>query len=155
MGYDNFYNALKDLLTRLIGLHGRLIVYDLHSYNHRRDGQDAPPADPNYNPEINLGTKTMDRNRWTPIVERFIQDLREFDFQGRHLDVREDVKFYGGYFPRWIHSTFSESVCTLSIEVKKIFMDEWTGDLCAEQFESIRNALISTVPGVLEELRKL
>ena len=69
----------------------------------------------------------MDRQRWAPIVDRFIDDLRAFEFGGRKLDVRENVKFFGGHFPKWIHKSFPLSVCVLSIEIKKIFMDEWSG----------------------------
>lgn len=44
--------------------YGRFLVLDLHSYNHRRAGPNAPPADPERNPEVNIGTGTMDRGRW-------------------------------------------------------------------------------------------
>ncbi|MFC1558547.1 N-formylglutamate amidohydrolase [candidate division KSB1 bacterium] len=153
--YDYFYKSVKELLERLIKLHGRIIVFDIHSYNHRRDGADTPAADSAENPEINLGTKTMDRSRWARIVDRFINDIREFDYKGRRLDIRENVKFGGGYFPKWIHTTFPDSVCALSVEVKKFYMDEWTGIPDGEQMESIKNALSFTVDGVLEELIKL
>jgi hypothetical protein len=43
----------------------------------------------------------------------------------------------------------------LAIEVKKFFMDEWTGELDAAQHTAIGRALAETVPGVLEELRRL
>jgi hypothetical protein len=104
---------------------------------------------------VNLGSGTIDRNRWGPLVDRFRNDLRAFDFLGRHLDVRENVKFKGGNFSRWIHRTFPESGCSLAIEFKKFFMDEWTGKLDEQQGRAIRRALESTVPGVLDELRKL
>lgn len=48
----------------------------------------------------------MDRNRWGRLVDRFISDLRAFDFLGRHLDVRENVKFVGRQFPKWVHTRF-------------------------------------------------
>jgi hypothetical protein len=99
------------------------VVYDVHTYNHRRLGPQAPDADPRYNPEINLGTGMLDRNRWAPVLERFLADLREFDFLGRRLDVRENVRFRGGYFSHWVHQTFPRSACVLSIEVKKFL---WT-----------------------------
>jgi hypothetical protein len=80
-----------------------------------------------------------------------------FDFLGRHLDVRENIKFQGGYFPRWTHEHFPDSACVLAIEFKKFFMDEWTGkiDPAQRQFQAISRALQSTIPGTLEELRKL
>ncbi len=153
--YDAFYAEVKRVLTNLERRYGRFVVFDLHTYNHRRDGADGPPADPEQNPEVNVGTGTMDRDQWAPLVDRFIADLRAFDFLGRSLDVRENVKFYGGQFPGWIHQTFPQSACVLAIEFKKFFMDEWTRQPDSVQLEAIRQALQSTVPGVLETLRKL
>lgn len=153
--YENFYADLYDLLSELVDQHGQIVVYDLHTYNHRRQGPDSPPADPESNPEINVGTGTMDREQWAPIVERFQEDLRAFDFLGRQLDVRENVRFKGGHFSRWIHETFPHSVCCLPIEVKKFFMDEWTGTADPIQLEAIEAALRSTIPGVVRELRSI
>lgn len=153
--YDGFYDALHELFNDLAARHGRFFVYDLHSYNHRREGPDAPPADPEANPQVNVGTGTMtDRDRWAPVIERFMADLSSFDFPGGALDVRENVRFRGGNCARWAHQTFSRSACVLSIEVKKFFMNEWTGEVDREQLDAVGRALMSTVPGVLEELGK-
>jgi N-formylglutamate amidohydrolase len=153
--YDRFYAEVKRFLTGLECRFGQFVVFDLHSYNHLRDGPDGPPADPALNPEVNVGTGTMDRERWASIVDRFMNDLRTFDFLGRPLDVRENVKFKGGQFSRWIHQTFPETGCAMAIEFKKFFMNEWTGELYHEQFDAIKDALQSTVPGVLEALTNL
>lgn len=154
--YDAFYKALHDLYSGLATRHGRFVVFDLHTYNHRRDGPDSPEADPRGNPQVNVGTGTMtDRTRWAPIVERFVADLSTYDFPGGALDVRENVRFRGGNHGRWAHETFASSACVLSIEVKKIFMDEWTGEVDPYLLDAVGRALESTVPGVLEELDKL
>lgn len=153
--YDTFYEEMHRLFSELQRQYARFVVFDLHSYNHRRDGLSGPPADPASNPEVNIGTGTMDRERWAPIIDRFIADLHGFDFLGRHLDVRENVKFRGGHFARWTHATFPGSACVLSIEFKKFFMDEWTGEADGSQLEAIRNALAYAVPGVLETLENL
>ena len=97
----------------------------------------------------------MNDNGWRPLVERFMSDLGAYDFPGGGLDVRENVKFRGGYFPRWIHETFPDSACAIAIEFKKFFMDEWTGAPDLRAIDAIRDALQSTVPGVLDELGRL
>ena len=153
--YDAFYDQVEHVLRRLADRHGRVVVLDLHSYNCRRQGANGPPADPQENPDVNIGTGTMDRSRWAPIVDRFIRDLAEFDFLGRHLDVRENVKFGGGNFSRWIHEAFPTSVCSLAIEVKKFFMDEWTGEVDQTQLHAIGQALRKAAAGILEVLMKL
>lgn len=153
--YDAFYAELRRLFSDLEKRFNHFVVFDIHSYNHRRDGAGSPPENPEENPEVNVGTGTMNREKWSPVVERFMRDLRSFDFFGRQLDVRENVKFKGGNLARWTHENFPETGCALALEFKKFWMDEWTGEPDKTQVEAIRQALASTVPGVLEELRKL
>ena len=153
--YDAFYAEMNQLMKSLESWHGKFVEFDLHSYNHYREGISGPPADPEKNPDINVGTGTMERERWATIVDRFIEDIRAFEFPGGPLDVRENVRFRGGNFPRWVHENFPESGCALAVEVKKIFMNEWTGKPDQEILKVIYQALKSTVPGVLEELSRL
>jgi hypothetical protein len=153
--YDAFYNEIYQIFTELLRQFSRIVVFDLHSYNYRREGPNGPTANPELNPQVNIGTGTMDRKRWAPLVERFISDLRAYNYSPHRLDVRENVKFKGGQFSRWLHQSFPDSVCSLSVEFKKFFMNEWTGEPDRRQIEEIRLALQSTIPGVLEELQKL
>jgi N-formylglutamate deformylase len=153
--HDAFYAEAHRVFSEMERRFGRFVVLDLHSYNHRRAGPDGPAGDPVLDPEINIGTGTLDRGRWAQLIDRFIGDLTAFGFLGRHLDVRENVRFRGGRFPRWIHENFPESACCLAVEVKKFFMDEWTGELFSEEFEAVPQALQSTLPGLLESLEKV
>ena len=150
--YDSFYAELRTLLKKKEKNHERFVLFDLHSYNHRRAGPDAPPSAQHENPEVNVGTGNLDRERWAPVVESFMSALRGFDFGGRHLDVRENVKFRGGYLSKWVQENFPRSGCALAIEFKKFFMDEWTGEPVPETIETIRQALEATVSPVLTVL---
>lgn len=153
--YDNFYSITYKVLKDFKARFGKFVVFDIHSYNHRRNGANEKPANTEENPEVNIGTGTMNRDIWAPVIDRFLTDLKEYNFQGRQLDVRENVKFRGGNFSRWIHENFPTTGCSIAIEFKKIFMDEWTGKPDNTLIEDIKRALKSTVPGVLEELEKL
>ena len=153
--YHAFYDELRVELEKARQSFGNFVIYDLHSYNHKRDGADGPPADPDGNPEVNIGTKTLNDPKFRPLIERFIADLRAFDFGGRGLDVRENVKFGGGQFSRWIHDEFPDCACSIAIEWKKFWMDEWSGEADEAQRDLIRLALLSTFDGVREELTKL
>jgi N-formylglutamate deformylase len=153
--YDDFYEAMRALFEELRRREGRFFVYDLHTYNHRRAGAASPPADGAGNPQVNVGTGTMDRARWAPVVERFMADLAAYPFLGGGLDVRENVKFRGGHFGRWLHENFPDAACAPAIEFKKFFMDEWNGEPDRPMVAAIAGALRSTVPGVLEELKRL
>ena len=78
--------------------------------------------------------------------------MRRYDYLGRNLDVRENVKFFGGHLPAWIHQNFPRTVCALAIEVKKFFMDEWTGQLDADKHQAIGQALAQAAAGAASEL---
>lgn len=153
--YDAFYAELGQVCRRLEQQFERFAILDLHTYNHQRQGQHSPSASDADNPEINLGTGTLDRRYWEPVIERWLADLRQFDFLGRQLDVRENIKFAGGHFAQWIHEHFPNSACVLSIEVKKFFMNEWTHHPDPIQMNAVYEALHSAVPGILEALQQM
>lgn len=154
-GYDAFYRAMERLLTEMVRRYGRFMIFDLHNYNHRRGGPDAAPDDPEVNPQVNVGTGSMDRRFWAPVVDRFIADLRAYPFPGGRLDVRENIKFRGARFSTWVHETFPRTGCSLAIEFKKFFMNEFTGEPDRALVSAVEDALRSTVPGVLEVLERM
>jgi len=152
--YRAYYAEMLEILNDLEQRYGKFVVFDLHSYNHRRAGAWAEPADPELNPEVNVGTGSMNRARWARVVDRFMDDLRRFDFMGSSLDVRENVRFQGGYLCRWVHEHFPVTGCALALEFKKFFMDEWSGEADPRAVAAIRAALESTLPGLREELAR-
>ncbi|MEN6452973.1 MAG: N-formylglutamate amidohydrolase [Prolixibacteraceae bacterium] len=151
--YDHFYKQLGLFLKGLIQSSGYLIIYDFHSYNYMRI--DGVKADPAQNPEINVGTGSLNRNLWGPVVESFCDALRRFDYFGRKLDVRENIKFRGGYLSRWIHEHFPDRTCVLAIELKKFFMDEWNGAVDVLQLYELRKAFLSTLPAILRQAERI
>ena len=153
--YESFYDSLKDTLVAIERAHKRFVVFDIHSYNHRRQGPDSPAADPVENPDVNLGTGSMDRARWAPVVDAFMNSLSGSTVQGNPIDVRENVRFRGGYLARWVHENFPHSGCVLAIELKKTFMDEWTSEIDMERMAEIKVALASTVDGVRDALNSV
>jgi len=153
--YDDFYDHLRHLLQRLVADHGQVVVFDIHSYNHIREGADSAAAAELENPDVNLGTGTMARAIWAPVVECWLTAMRGSDYLGRRLDVRENVKFVGGHLPKWIHENFPNSVCALAIEVKKFFMNEWTGELDPAQHQAIGQALTQAAAAVSDELERI
>ena len=152
--YDSFYQACHRCFSELEKQFGFFVVYDLHSYNHMRNGPDGEAADPASNPEVNVGTGSLDRGRWGTVVDTFIEGMRSFDFLGRSLDVRENVKFLGRQLAKWTHENFPDSGCVLAVEFKKFWMDEWSGELHQEKFDAITRALGSTTAEVVAAARQ-
>lgn len=125
--YRAFYRMMHDLLTDILQRHSRFVLLDVHSYNHRRDGPDAPPTNPDDAPEIDIGTFSLPHGCRSSVLEPILDAMRGFDFNGRKLDVRENVVFHGGHLTRFMRENFPETGCAIAIEFKKFYMDEWTG----------------------------
>ena len=62
--YDAFYAQMESLLAGRVERYPHVVVLDFHTYNHRRSGPGEAPADPETNPEVNIGTGTMNRKKW-------------------------------------------------------------------------------------------
>jgi N-formylglutamate amidohydrolase len=153
--YDAFYGEARRMLQALAARHGRFVVFDLHSYNHRRAGPGAAFDAQSRHPDVNIGTGSVHGARWAPIIHRIMSELRDCEHLGRRLDVRENVKFLGGNLTRWINDEFAGTGCSIAIEFKKFFMDEWSGQLYVDVHRGILHALRAVARGVAEELGKM
>ena len=154
--HDAFYAELKRVLVDVEKRYGRFVLVDVHSYNHRREGPEGVPASQGGAPDINIGTFSMDRERWAPVVDAFIEALRGQRLNGEPIDVRENVSFQGkGEQTRFVHANFPQTGCAIAVEFKKIFMDEWSGAPDWAAIERLRAMLASTVPVLAEALRAM
>ena len=151
--YHDFYASAKYHFVQLEKKFGKFFVYDIHSYNHHRKGPEAGFDDPMLNPEIIIGTNNMPE-KWFPLVDKIQNKLTSFNYFGRSLDARINVKFPGGHFSRWIHNNFPDSACCIAIEFKKIWMDEWTGEIYEDKLNKLIEALNSTHELIESELKK-
>ena len=149
--YDAFYADLAERLDALAE-QGSFVVYDVHSYNHRRDGADHDPQPQIENPDINLGTGSLDRVRFAPVVEAFMTAMREAPGFVAPIDVRENVRFRGANVAAWVHERYPGRGCVLAIEFKKTFMDEWTGEPDETRADRLAEALAGSVAPVLAAL---
>jgi N-formylglutamate deformylase len=146
--YDAFYRKLEAVADQMVDLHGGFVLYDIHSYNHRREGPGAAPAPVGENPEVNLGTASLPP-KWKPVAGTFLEMAR---WEG--LDGRENVKFQGRQVAAWVHDRFGEVACAFAIEFKKSFMDEWTDEIYDTRFEHIRSFVRDSTVPVLESWRE-
>jgi hypothetical protein len=147
--HDAFYNLVRDWMDRLLDRWGEVLVLDVHSYNHRRGGPDAAPAPSEQNPEIDLGVTTLEPEVWGELVETFTRALRRPLVHGREFDVRHNVRYPdGGHFPEWLHATYRERICAITLEVKKFYMDGWRGTADLEAVEAVRSGVAEAISQV-------
>jgi len=95
--YDKFYADAKIFLGGIIYKYGYVLVYDLHSYNHMREGPYDEPADPTANPVVNLGTENLNRHVWGQLIDGLVNDLRKYKYPGGQHTVGENIRFKGGH----------------------------------------------------------
>ncbi|MDQ3478791.1 MAG: N-formylglutamate amidohydrolase [Pseudomonadota bacterium] len=152
--HGEYYRMLGAVLDELASRHDRFAVIDAHSYNHRRDGPDSAPTPQLDAPDINIGTFSMPRDEWAFLIDPLMQAMRDFDFNGRHLDVRENVAFQGkGEQTRFIHERYPARGCAIALEFKKFFMDEWSGKPDPNEVAAMR-AFTVHVAAAAEEILK-
>ncbi|MDQ1195628.1 N-formylglutamate amidohydrolase [Agrobacterium sp. SORGH_AS 787] len=150
--HDDYYAMLAAFLDRIEHRYGRFILLDVHSYNHRREGADGPAAPQEKAPDINIGTISMDRDRWAFAVDAVMEHFASANIGGRKLDVRENIAFQGrGEQTRFVHERYPETGCAVAIEFKKIFMDEWTGEPDRRVIADLRRTMID-LEALLERL---
>jgi len=151
--YHAFYDMYLQLLHDIEARFGYVVVYEFHSYNHRRAGANQPPAPEIDNPEINVGTSGNHNDYWHEVWETFSSTLRQYDYLGRSLDVREDVRWLGGPISRFAHQHFPRTAISINIEVKKFFMDEWTAQPDWDQIHELGKAFAATTNPMLDVMK--
>ncbi|HEX5170992.1 MAG TPA: N-formylglutamate amidohydrolase [Cyclobacteriaceae bacterium] len=146
--YDKFYAEVGDLVWSIIKSFGHFVVLDIHSYNQRHESNGASDA---MNPEINIGTISV-RPEWHFLVQNFILKLSQGSIRNRRPDVRENVKFLGGEFCKWINAKFGKYGCAIAVEFKKTFMDDATGRLDIHHLNELRQTLAFALPYLTNRL---
>ena len=143
--HGSYYRMLGQLLDDVAASHERFVLLDIHSYNHRRDGSDGAPTDPAKAPDINIGTFSMPRDQWAGVMDPLIEAMAGFDFNGRRLEVRENIAFQGkGEQTRFVHERYPNQSCAIAIEFKKFFMDEWSGEPDPAELDAMRRFIAFT-----------
>lgn len=123
--YDGFYAEIDECVKQTIARHGFFVAFDVHSYNAQRIS-DVEPVDTEANPQINLGTH-YNQEKWRFVINAVIDNVKSQTLLGEPIDIRENIKFKGGYLAQHILQKFGDKGCVLSIEFRKDFMNEWTG----------------------------
>jgi N-formylglutamate amidohydrolase len=145
--WHEFHAILDQAVQHAIDTYGRAIVLDLHSYNYQREGATDWRTDEK--PVVNLGTRYLQLDEETrELKDWFLDQLDQVTVLGEEALVEENSVFYGGYVNRRLSRKYGEDCLTLSVEFKKVFMDERTGQAhpkvladLADQFDRIVHEL--------------
>jgi len=144
--HDAFYEMVRYQCDDLIAQHGRILVIDLHSYNHRRNGPQGEIEPRPENPDIDIGATTLNKAVYGDLLTRMTKKLRSVPLLGNTPDVRENKRFPdGGNFPEWLAEIYGDRACVMTLEYKKIFMDEWGDTANILALQHLRSGLLAAV----------
>ncbi|MFT7008558.1 MAG: hypothetical protein ACJAXJ_003099 [Colwellia sp.] len=135
--HQSFYNVLEAIISVIEKLFNNAIVFDIHSYNHKRIKKDTPT--------FNIGTEQIDIERWGNIVSHFEKRLNRIVLPNLNVRGATDEVFQGrGYLITHVNGHFDNTL-VLPTEVKKIFMDEYSGDVYPLVLEELKAGFKSVI----------
>jgi hypothetical protein len=76
--------------------------------------------------------------------------MQQGSLGGEPIDTRENVRFRGGHLSRYLAERYGTQGGALAIEVRKDFMDEWTGECDRGAVAELSAALAATTGPVWE-----
>lgn len=148
--HDEYYTVLHALVSKLESLFGGCVVYDIHSYNYKRLGVNAPL--------FNIGTERIDISKYSSTIEHWISELNSIqipDIENRA--VANEVFFGRGYTVEYVNNNFKNTL-VLATEIKKIYCDELSGDdypkLLRLLQQKLKNAILNNANEFSSKLEK-
>ena len=116
-----FYRILGALIKKTEKRHGNCLVYDMHSYNYLRMEGQEPPV-------FNIGTEQLDSVRWDKVIQHWNHSLNSIELPNISSRSAINEVFWGrGYLATFVKNNFKNTLA-LPTEVKKVFMDEQSGE---------------------------
>lgn len=136
--YDEFH-TLMDIVTAYLLKQNRYgVIFDCHSYNYQREEKVSWQIDEK--PVVNIGTGPVNRVLFGNVIDDLLGSLNGRSVAGHPISAGENVVFKGGGLSRRLSPAYYDQLLILSIEFKKIFMDEWSGRLYEDILEQLADA---------------
>ncbi len=129
--HRRFYRVAVALAKKLQAIHGSCLFYDMHSYNYIRREESDTPA-------FNIGTEQLDKQRWGDVINHWNDRLNRIEMPGTAMRSALDEVFYGRGNQATVMKPYADNVLVLPTELKKIFMDELTGELHGSFFSELK-----------------
>jgi uncharacterized protein (TIGR02421 family) len=124
-----FYQVIEALVRKIERKFKACVVYDIHSYNYKRHEEETPV--------FNIGTEVVNHKKFEIFIAHWQKQLSKIQLPDMLTTVAENQVFFGrGYFLEFITKRFKNTL-VLATEVKKIYMDELSGDSYPKMIEAL------------------
>ncbi|NOU50474.1 flavohemoglobin expression-modulating QEGLA motif protein [Pseudoalteromonas sp. JBTF-M23] len=128
--HQAFYNVLEAIVAEVEHRFKNAIIFDIHSYNYKRIERDTPT--------FNIGSSQIDVERWGKVAEQFEKQLNKIELPNIDVRAATDEVFQGrGYLISHVNAHFDNTL-VLPTEVKKVFMDETSGEVYPLVLEELK-----------------
>ncbi len=128
-----YYQLLSEIVETLLARYDRCLLIDLHSYNGHRQRKGAPL--------FNIGTHFIDTEEFGGALSCLLEQLAQIRLDGVDCSVACDDVFSGkGYQAEFLHTHYPRCLC-ISLEIKKVFMDEITGETDQRKLTALQTQL--------------
>jgi len=144
--HNTFYRVINALYHRIIQQHGACLVYDIHSYNYIRKGEDAPA--------FNVGTEQLDKEKYGDVIDHWIGLLDDITISDHRIRAALDEVFFGRGYQATIAKNH-ENILVLPTEFKKFFMNEMTGEVNQAVIDEIKPKFEQAILGNVEKFSDL
>ncbi|GLI57144.1 hypothetical protein PM10SUCC1_26580 [Propionigenium maris DSM 9537] len=142
--HDEFYEVISFLIRRLEYLFPEVFIFDLHSYNYRRDGVNHEA------PLFNLGTHFV-KDSFRDRSNAFLEEIVKLDIDTVDNLSGENIVFYGrGYLAEFVNTHFCRTV-VFPLEVKKVYCNENNGIYYKAIIQAIGNAVHQAISSFIRK----
>ena len=146
--YHEFHSLMDIISDYLVSTTEKAYIFDMHSYCYQRD-QNLPWYE-NGKPEINLGTEAINKEVFGQEISMLLEQFGQISVEGRKIRAAENEVFRGGFLARKLCARHYNNLAVFAVEFKKIFMDEWSGEIYAPVIDEIKGQ----VSAVLSEFTR-
>lgn len=130
--HHNFYKVLHALVAKIEDDFDSCLVFDIHSYNYKRIEREAPL--------FNVGTKNIPK-KFHVYTREWLKNLAAIDLPFVENSTKENDVFFGhGHLLKYLTGEFKNTL-VLATEIKKVYLDEESGDVYPEIILAIKEEL--------------
>lgn len=133
-----YYRILDALINRLNEQFSGCLIIDMHSYNWKIRDLETSPI-------FNIGTSQFNVSKWKILLETIEKELVKIELPNINTTVGRDIVFQGRGYQATFAANHKHTPPLIPFEVKKVYMDEKTGQPYPLVLESLRQGIYQAI----------